>query len=61
MPASGTGDYPWTVVLVWKPRWRSKCAFSEGIGRSACSNCLDRGPGRIAGSGLLSDAQRLER
>ena len=28
MRASGTRDYPWTVVLVWKPRRRPKCAFS---------------------------------
>ena len=32
-----------------------------GIGRGACSNRLDRGPGRVAGSGLVPNAQWLGR
>ena len=31
------------------------------IGRGACSKRLDRRPGRVAGSGILSNAQWLER
>src|SRR5262249_32013028 len=62
LPVSGTRDHP-------GPLWaRHGSAAGDlnarsrvGIGGSGCSNCPDSGPGRVAGSELVPNAQWLGR
>ena len=59
--ASGTRDHRWTVMTwAWTPAGDLNAHSRVGIVGSACSKRHDRGPGGVAGSGLVSNAQRLE-
>jgi hypothetical protein len=62
VPASGTKDHPWIVMAQHgSPAGDLNARSRVGIGGCACSNRTNWGPGRVAGSELLSNAQRLER
>jgi hypothetical protein len=49
------------MTWAWTPAGDLNARSRVGIIGSACSNCADSGPSRVAGSHLASDAQRLER
>jgi hypothetical protein len=56
MPARGTRA-PRTVMR--KPAGELNARSRVGIGGSVCANCPDRGPGRVAGSELVSKCRMV--